>query len=231
MNPLDLLVDVRQDMETKDKYLKKNPISRIDTLCLHQMACKDSDNQGWVRWKKLPAHWLITEGENSKAYWLHDFLRRLPTSHEYNARSIGFEIEGYFAGIGVDEKTFWQPGCSYWSEAKLKEEGKKRCAKRTPMVPTQRQLDACIMACEASIWWVNNNGGEIKYIASHRSTYSTKRSDPGSLIWEGVAVAMFKRYPNLQVGPVLHQYNGKQIPEAWDSGRVRPPEGGYSAKY
>ena len=106
MNPLDLLVDVRAQTEPKDKYLKyKVKTSKIDTLCLHQMACKDSDNQGWKRWKKLGAHWCITEGENAKAYWLHDFNRRLPTSHDYNARSIGFEIEGYFAGVGVEEKT------------------------------------------------------------------------------------------------------------------------------
>tara|TARA_R100001510_G_C7652756_1_gene210689 strand:- start:2163 stop:2801 length:639 start_codon:yes stop_codon:yes gene_type:complete len=205
MNPLDLLVDVRSGTEPKEKYLKyKNKIARIDTLCLHQMACKDSDNQGWKRWKKLAAHWVITEGENAKAYWLHDFSRRLPTSHGYNRRSIGFEIEGYFAGVGVDPKTFWKP----------------KSSKRVPMVPTRRQLDAAIAACEASIYYVNTNGGEIKFISAHRQSYGTKRSDPGSLLWEGIAVPLFRKYKNLQIAPVLD--TGKQIPEAWDSTASRP---------
>lgn len=223
MNPISLLVDVRNEATPKPKYLKyKNPVDRIDTLVLHQMSCKDSDNQGWKRWKKLAAHWCITEGENAKAYWLNDFTQRLPTSHGYNRRSIGFEIEGYFAGIGNNPRYLWQPSCTRAS-AKAKK-GKKRCKKRIPMIPTQRQLDATIMACEASIWWVNNNGGEMKYIAAHRGSYGTKRSDPGSLLWEGVAVPLFRKYPNLQLAPILG--TGKQIPEVWDSTGSRPATAG-----
>jgi hypothetical protein len=209
MNTFDLLEDVRGQVECpptddggKSRHLKwKTKPEKIDTLVLHQMACKGPGP--WTRWKKLAAHWVITAEEPVKAYWLHDFTKRLPTSHDYNSHSIGFEFEGYYSGIGIDEKYFWKP---------------KSKPNRKPMVPTQRQLDACIAACEASIWWVQNvGGGQIKYIGAHRGSFGTKRSDPGSLIWQGVAIPLMKKYPWLSPAPV--EGTGKPIPEVWDPER------------
>lgn len=202
MNVFDLIVDVRNQVECSEKHLKwKVKPENIDTLCLHQMACKGPGP--WTRWKKLGAHWCVT-AENPKAYWMHDFTKRLPTSHGYNARSIGFEIEGYYSGIGVEEKYFWKP---------------KSKPNRKPMVPSQQMANAIIAGCEASMWWVQHIGkGQIKYIAAHRGSFGTKRSDPGSLLWQAVAIPLMAKYPWLKEAPLLG--TGKPIPEAWDPRNV-----------
>ena len=67
-----LIEDVRYDEYTK--WNRKNKIKNIDTICLHQMACKDSHEKGWHRWRRLAIHWVVTCGKWSKAYQLHDSI-------------------------------------------------------------------------------------------------------------------------------------------------------------
>ena len=195
-----LVEDVRHD--EYEKWTRKNPISRIDTICLHQMAVKDSDNKGWHRWRRLAIHWVVTCGDYAKAYQLHDFDLRVPHGHGWNGRSVGFEFEGYFSGVGTEEKYFWKP---------------KSRPNRKPMVPTERQLEAGRIAVEHTVEQIAHMGGEIKFIGAHRQSYGMKRSDPGSLIWQGVALPMIKKL-GLKEAPTLshRKYPGKPIPEAWN---------------
>ena len=195
-----LIEDVRHDEYTK--WRRRNKIKNIDTICLHQMACKDSDDKGWHRWRRLAIHWVVTCGDWSKAYQLHDFDLRVPHGHGWNGRSVGFEFEGYFSGVGTEEKYFWKP---------------KSRPNRKPMVPTERQLEAGRIAVEHTVEQIAHMGGEIKFIGAHRQSYGMKRSDPGSLIWQGVALPMIKKL-GLKEAPTLshRKYPGKPIPEAWN---------------
>ena len=195
-----LIEDVRHDEYTK--WRRRNKIKNIDTICLHQMACKDSDDKGWHRWRRLAIHWVVTCGDWSKAYQLHDFDLRVPHGHGWNGRSVGFEFEGYFSGVGTEEKYFWKP---------------KSRPNRKPMVPTERQLEAGRVAVEHTVEQIAHMGGEIKFIGAHRQSYGMKRSDPGSLIWQGVALPMIKKL-GLKEAPTLshRKYPGKPIPEAWN---------------
>lgn len=195
-----LIEDVRHDEYTK--WRRRNKIKNIDTICLHQMAVKDSDDKGWHRWRRLAIHWVVTCGDWSKAYQLHDFDLRVPHGHGWNSRSVGFEFEGYFSGVGVEEKFFWKP---------------KSRPNRKPMVPTERQLEAGRVAVKHTVEQIAQMGGEIKFIGAHRQSYGMKRSDPGSLIWQGVALPMIKEL-GLKEAPTLshRKYPGKPIPEAWN---------------
>ena len=195
-----LIEDVRHDEYTK--WRRRNKIKNIDTICLHQMACKDSDDKGWHRWRRLAIHWVVTCGDWSKAYQLHDFDLRVPHGHGWNGRSVGFEFEGYFSGVGTEEKYFWKP---------------KSRPNRKPMVPTERQLEAGRVAVEHTVEQIAHMGGEIKFIGAHRQSYGMKRSYPGSLIWKGVALPMIKKL-GLKEAPTLshRKYPGKPIPEAWN---------------
>ena len=195
-----LIEDVRHDEYTK--WRRRNKIKNIDTICLHQMAVKDSDDKGWHRWRRLAIHWVVTCGDWSKAYQLHDFDLRVPHGHGWNGRSVGFEFEGYFSGVGVEEKFFWKP---------------KSRPNRKPMVPTERQLEAGRVAVKHTVEQIAQMGGEIKFIGAHRQSYGMKRSDPGSLIWQGVALPMIKEL-GLKEAPTLshRKYPGKPIPEAWN---------------
>ena len=197
------IVDVRDEawpgVEKGD-----NPIERIDTICLHQMACKDSDSQGWERWRKLAIHFMVSCGDNAKAYLLHDLTKRVWHGHGWNRRSVGFEIEGYFSGIGVNPRYFWKP----------------KGSNRVPMVPTEQQLAAACDAVRYTVEQIAVLGGEIKYIGAHRQSYATKESDPGELIWKGVALPMMEEL-HLVEAPTLKR--GSPIPEAWDPRNVGVP--------
>jgi len=184
----------------------RNPISQIDTICLHQMAVKDSDSVSWERWRKLAIHWVVTCGDNAAAYLLHDMDVKVWHGHGWNKRSVGFEFEGYFSGIGTNERYFWKP---------------KSRPGRKPMVPTPQQLQAGCDAVKATVETIQQMGGAIKFIGAHRQSYGLKSSDPGELIWKGVALPMMEEF-NLEQAPTLSnkKHPGKPIPEAWDSRNI-----------
>ena len=199
-----LIEDVRAD--EYQKWTRRNKITSIDTICLHQMAVKDSDDKGWHRWRRLAIHWVVTCGDYAKAYQLHDVDLRVPHGHGWNGRSVGFEFEGYFSGIGTEERYFWKP---------------KSRPNRKPMIPTEQQIEAGKAAIRLTVEQVAALGGEIKFIGAHRQSYGMKSSDPGSLIWQGVALPMIEEL-GLAEAPTLphHKYPGKPIPEAWNPANV-----------
>jgi hypothetical protein len=197
-----LVQDVREDA-WKGAEKGKNPIRRIDTICLHQMACKDSDSIGWERWRKLAIHFVVTCGDNAAAYLLHDLDQKVWHGHGWNSRSVGFEFEGYFSGIGTDLKYFWKP---------------KSRPDRRPMIPTEQQPEAGKQGCRFVIARIEKMGGKIKYVGAHRQSYGLKSSDPGELIWRGVALPIMEEFGLVQA-PTLpnRKHPGKPIPAAWDA--------------
>jgi hypothetical protein len=82
-----------------------NPWIRIDTVCLHQMACRGPG--GWERWRDLAIHFaILAEGA---AAWLYDCDALLWHGHGWNGRSVGLEFEGWFAGVEGRPGTLWAP--------------------------------------------------------------------------------------------------------------------------
>jgi hypothetical protein len=130
----------------------------------------------------------------------------VPHGHGWNSRSVGFEFEGYFSGIGTEERYFWKP---------------KSRPNRKPMIPTEQQIEAGKAAIRLTVEQVAALGGNIKFIGAHRQSYGRKSSDPGSLIWQGVALPMIKEL-GLEEAPTLHHHKfpGKPIPEAWNPENV-----------
>jgi len=182
---------------------RKNPIGRIDTVVLHQMAVKDSDSIGWERWKRLGIHYVVTCGENSLVAHLHDLDWRMPHAQAWNRRSVGFEFEGYFAGIHGVDKTFWRP---------------KSRPNRQPMVPDPMQIEAGLQGVRHAIETIRGMGGSISWIAAHRQSYGIKTSDPGQLLWQGVALPLIAEGLVEEYPGVLHhpKHPGRPIPEAWN---------------
>jgi len=188
------LADAR-DMADLEREAKRRRITDIDTICLHQMACKNT-SRGIQRWKGIECHWVV-ELEDERAYLMHDLDKRLWHGHGFNFRSVGIEVEGYYAGVDGDLSTFWKP---------------KEAPDRQPMTLTCGMRAAIVAAIGATVDMVAAAGGEIKYIGAHRQSYGRKRSDPGSLIWQ-VAV-LCQEALGLQEAPTLDK--GRPIPEAWD---------------
>tara|TARA_Y100000310_G_scaffold267837_2_gene280110 strand:- start:21283 stop:22146 length:864 start_codon:yes stop_codon:yes gene_type:complete len=202
-----LVLDVRKDA-WKGRRKTKNKISRVDTIVLHQMSVIDSDDEGWIRWRKMAIHYIATAGKKSKGYWLHDVDYRMGHAQNFNSRSIGIETEGYFAGIEGDLKTFWKP---------------KSKPNRQPMTPSDEQILALKDIIRHAYKEATKKGMEIKYIGAHRQSYGIKTSDPGEYIWRNVAIPMMEEL-GLKTAPVCwhHKYPGKPIPEAWGGKKGTP---------
>jgi len=195
-----LIVDVRREA-WKGRRKRKNRVSNVDTIVLHQMAVKDSDDEGWIRWRKLAIHYVVTCEDEAKGYWLHDVDYRMGHAQNFNGRSIGIETEGYFAGIQGDLKTFWKP---------------RSRPNRKPMTPSDEQIEALKAVIRHAYHEATKKGMEIKYIGAHRQSYGMKLSDPGEYIWRHAAIPMMEEL-GLKTAPVIwhHKHPGKAIPEAW----------------
>lgn len=181
----------------------RNPWARIDTICLHQMACDDgTDTPGrWQRWRDLAAHWAVLR--HGEAVWLYDPDTYVWHGNAWNRRSVGLEIEGWYAGVEGDlsPASFWVP------------EGKVSARRRTPMVLLPPQVEAAQQAIRLAVAIVAAHGGRVRYMAAHRQSLASRRSDPGELIWQQVALPMMREL-DLATAPTLK--GGRPIPEVWD---------------
>lgn len=167
----------------------------VDTCCLHQMSAKGS--KGWLRWTGLAAHWAVCC--DSVAAWLIDFDRRVPHGHGWNGRSVGFEVEGHYAGIEGDPKTHWAPKGATGERA-------------VPMVLGGPVIDAALDAIRFTVARVAEHGGKVRYCVAHRGSYGVKRSDPGEAVWRQIALVAMAEHGLVGLPPVG---TGRPIPTAW----------------
>ncbi len=181
-------------------YPNRNAWKAIDTLCWHQMAV--DGGKGWERWKRLAIHIVVPR--KGPTALTNSLDRRVPHGHGWNSRSVGFEVEGHYAGVVSRPETHWKPQGATGSRV-------------NPQYLTEPAVLGAIAAAEWSIAEVAKNGGEIKYCGAHRQSYGAKTSDPGELVWKRIVLPLMQKY-GLKTAPVLkhHKYPGRPIPEAWD---------------
>ena len=193
-------------LDARDAYTGKTYPARswntVDTVCLHQMAAKGSI--GWRRWTGLAAHWAVCC--DGVAAWLIDFDRRVPHAHGWNARSVGFEIEGHYAGVEGDPKTHWVPAGATGERA-------------VPMVLGGPVIEAALDAIRFTVARVAEHGGKVRYMVAHRQSYGVKASDPGEAIWKQIALFAMAEHGLVGLDPVG---TGKPIPEAWGGAKGVP---------
>jgi hypothetical protein len=84
-----------------------------------------------------------------------------------------------------------------------------------PQVPTVE----LIVAARRAVAWVcaevAARGGRVQYLYAHRQSSGTRRSDPGSAIWKGVALEV-ERSGLLLTRPGFTVGSGRAVPESWD---------------
>lgn len=192
-------VDGRPFYDGKE-YNTRNAWTAIDTVCLHQMAV--NRGKGWRGWDGLAIHVVVpTIGPSALT---NDLNRRVAHGHGWNSRSVGFEVEGHFAGVEGKLSTHWTP------------EGAKG-SRLVPMKLTSSQVEGALSAIRWVVAEIAKNGGKVKYVGAHRQSYGRKTSDPGELIWKQIALPAMEEH-GLTTAPTLshHKYPGRPIPEAWD---------------
>lgn len=170
----------------------------VTAVTLHHTACVLGENP--PRWNNLKAHAGIT-CKGQKLYcadptvviWHANYLNRM---------SFGIEMDGNYEGVAGDPKTLWQDS----SEK----------TKRVAMVPSQALVVAAQDMVRFVVRIVAMHGGKIKYIYAHRQGSADRRADPGSLLWQRVALPLMEELGLTDGGSKFKVGDGYPIPEAWD---------------
>jgi len=184
----------------KSKGLRKNGWKSITGITLHQTACKLGDKP--TRYKKVSAH--IGIPGDGKIVQMNPLEQIVYHGNSFNGSrgpgDVGIEIDGHFAGIEGNIKTYWRPASQ---------------PDRQPLTVTEAQVKATLDAIKWIIDEVKRNGGEVKYIHAHRQSSMSRVSDPGSKIWQKIALVAKERWGLLDGGPDF-KAGGKRIPQQWD---------------
>ena len=158
--------------EGRGKAHGTRDIKDVDTILMHQTAALLSKPE---RFLGVPAHRGIDT--DAHAILLHPIRAYMWHGHGANKCSIGYEIACRAAGIEGNPLTLWR-------SSKEKKAGKEYadlvCEAADAQIETARRF------VEYDCAEVARQGGEIKYIGTHRQSHSSRVSDPGSRIYKGV---------------------------------------------
>ena len=172
--------------------------SKITAIVLHQTASKIGEKP--TSWHGVPIHFGITRA--GKIIQLYDLTEVCNHANGLNARSVGIEIDGWYAGIEGHPDTLWQP--------------RPPAPPRQPMKLPEVQATAARAAVQRIVRSIQANGGTVTHIHAHRQASDERRSDPGSLIWETVGRWAQTSLNLTDGGADFTVGTGLRIPEAWD---------------
>jgi hypothetical protein len=174
---------------------------KVTGICLHQTACLLGERP--ERWDTVGCHVGITRA--GKVVWLHDFNRVVAHGNGWNAGTVGIEIDGLYAGVEGDPSTVWDDPSTPSREAGM--------ALPEAQATTARDVVRWIAREVAA------NGGKVSALVAHRQSSGDRRNDPGSAIWQRVALPMSAELELGDGGAGFKLGDGKPIPEAWDPAR------------
>lgn len=165
----------------------------IRGVMLHQTGCwMPEDPQVW---KQINAHCGVTRKGN--VILMFPFEMLIWHGHNLTRPTIGIEIAGMFPGVKGQKGTYWP------KDAKLHEF-------------TDRQLMACNVLMEIIQGEFLANGGAFQNIYAHRQASSQRQADPGSEIWEKVALPWMEKIGATAGEPGYCIDSGYPICREWD---------------
>lgn len=164
-------------------------LASVTGICLHQTACYMGERPS--RYDGGGAHVFVTRA--GRVIWLHDFDRNVVHGNGWNAGTVGIEIDGLYAGVDGDPRTVWDD-----PSTPIHEQGMKL-------------TEASIAAVRDVIAWIRHEVPSVRVIVAHRQASKDRRDDPGSAIWQAIALPS-----GLKMAPSTTLGDGLPIPEAWD---------------
>ncbi len=182
--------------------VRLRPIAQVTRLVLHQTACVLGESP--ARWLGVAVHAGVTRA--GRVLYLHPPEHYLYAANGFNRSSVSLEIDGHFAGIAGDLRTYWRPRSE---------------PDRKPLTLSAPQVDGAKKAILFLLAEVARRGGRITELVAHRQSSIDRVSDPGSEIWR--ALAPWCR-DGLGLGtPLALTYgDGKPIPREWDDNSNTP---------
>lgn len=180
----------------------RRPWSEVTGICLHQTACLLGEREG--RWDSVGCHVGITRG--GRVIWLHDFDRIVAHGNGWNAQTVGIEIDGLYAGVEGDPRTVWDDPSTPNRE--------------TGMALTPETAEAA----KQTIRWIAQrvlaHAGRVRALVAHRQSSKSRRNDPGSAIWQAVALPMHAELGLSDGGAGFKLGDGRPVPREWDPSRT-----------
>ena len=120
--------------------------------------------------------------------------------HSFNSKDVGIEIDGHFAGVEGNIRTYWRP---------------KSMPNRQPMSVSEAQIKATLAVIKWIIDTVAEHGGKVEFIHAHRQSSKMRTSDPGSKVWQRIAMEAKKQFGLVDGGPTF-KLGGFPVPKEWD---------------
>jgi len=171
-------------------------ITDVTGVCLHQTACQLGERV--ERYDTVGAHFAVTRA--GKVIWLHDLDRKVMHGNGWNNSTVGIEIDGLYAGVEGDPSTVWDD-----PSTPSREKG---------MALTPETVKATL----GLVRWIKQQlGPQMHAIVAHRQSSDTRRNDPGSAIWQSIAVRLHTELGCSDGGIGFKLGDGYPIPAAWDS--------------
>jgi hypothetical protein len=196
----DMFHDIRSSASQKHVFGRR-PWMTIKGITLHQTACLLGEKA--ARWGTVGAHVGVTR--EGRVIWMHDFDQLVVHANGFNKSTIGIEMDGMYAGVEGEDRTFWR---------------RANEPDRQPQTPTP----ALVEAAKAAVRWIRNevarNGGRIELLLAHRQASRDRQSDPGSALWQKVAMPLHDELGLSDGGAGYRIGDGYAIPEPWDSSRT-----------
>lgn len=178
------------------KRKRKRSWKDVKGITLHQTATNFGGNV--MRYKNISAHVGVTP--DGKGVLMNPIEWVVYHGNAFNSKDVGIEIDGHFAGIEGNLKTYWRP---------------KSQPDRQPMSVSEAQVNATLAIINWIIKTVADHGGKIEYIHAHRQSSKSRTSDPGSKVWQTIALEAKKRWGLVDGGPKF-KLGGHPIPREWD---------------
>lgn len=200
--PLPPIVDRKMHARPRYKPYRRRWVD-VTGICLHQTACRLGERPS--RWDTVGAHWGVTAA--GVRIRLHPSNMRVGHAQAWNAQTVGIEVDGLYPGIVGDPRTLWDDPSTPRRE---------RASVLTDMaVEATRQIIRDIVA------EVAEHGGDVRALVAHRQSSINRRNDPGSEIWQRIALPMKAELGLRDGGESDHTFEvgGRPIPEAWDPSR------------
>lgn len=191
----------RRVAATRDHVFGRRPWTGVTGITLHQTACTLGENP--PRWDSIGAHVGVTRA--GRVIWIHDFTSLVAHGNGWNSKCVGIEMDGLYEGIEGDPSTLWDDPSTATRE---------RASMVTPEL---------VASARAAIRWicaeVAAHGGRVGALVAHRQSSKDRRNDPGSALWQAVALPMQASLGLSSIGGQAIG-SGYPIPEAWDPARV-----------
>lgn len=173
---------------------------------LHQTACNMGERI--ERYDTIGAHYAVLL--SGRVIRLCDNNRVVFHGNGWNARCVGIEVNGLYAGREDDPNTALDEALrSTWDDPSTP-------TREQPMKTTPRAMFATRNLVRWIRWDVARNGGAMTKLVAHRQSSEDRRNDPGEAIWKAVALPLHAELGLDDGGVSFKLGSGYAIPECWD---------------